>query len=78
MDKTDFAAQREDLREGIERDQQELRIAVHEFTDAAGSKLDLSQHIKRFPLTWAVGAFCVGVWLGSRSAPSRVAGPGRA
>jgi hypothetical protein len=73
-DKTDFAEQREDLLQGIERDQKDLRVAVRELTGAAGSKLDVSEYIKKFPLTWAVGAFLVGVWLGSRSAPVRVAG----
>ena len=32
MDKTDFAEQREDLLQSIERDQEEVRVAVHELT----------------------------------------------
>ena len=72
MDKTDFAEQRDDLLQGIERDQEEVRVAVHELTGAAGSKLDMSEYIKKFPLTWTIGAFLVGVWLGSRGAPARV------
>lgn len=78
MDKTDFAEQREDLLHGIERDQEEVRVAVHALTDAAGSTLNVSEHIKQFPLTWAIGAFLVGVWLGSRSAPAQVTGQRRA
>ena len=78
MDKTDFAEQREDLLQSIERDQEEVRVAVHELTGAAGSKLDVSEHIKKFPLTWAIGAFLLGVWLGSRGAPAHVAGQRRA
>lgn len=78
VDTPDFAEQCEDLRQGIERDQQGVRLAVHELTGAAGAKLDVSEHIKKFPLTWAIGAFLVGVWLGSRGAPSDVAGQRRA
>ena len=70
MGQTDFAEQREDLLQSIERDEEEVRVAVHALTGAAGSKLDVGQHIKEFPLTWALGAFLVGVWLGSRGAPS--------
>ena len=74
MEKTDFAEQREDLLQGIERDQEEVRVAVHDLTGAAGSTLDVSEHIKKFPLTWAIGAFLVGVWLGSRGASERNSG----
>jgi hypothetical protein len=73
VDKIDFAAQRDDLLQGIERDQEGMRVAVHELTGAASSKLDLSEHIKKFPLTWAIGAFLVGVCLGGRGTPARVA-----
>ena len=69
MEKTDFAEQREDLLQSIERDQEEVRVAVQELTGAARSKLNVSEHIKEFPLTWAIGAFLVGAWLGSRGAP---------
>lgn len=78
MDKTDFAEQREELLEGIERDQEEVRAAVHELTGAARSTLNMSEHIKQFPLTWVIGAFLVGVWLGSRGAPPHVPGQRRA
>ena len=78
MDKTDFAEQREDLLQGIERDSEEVRVAVHELTGAARSTLNVSEHIKQFPLTWVIGAFLVGVWLGSRGAPAPVAGQRRA
>jgi hypothetical protein len=77
VDKSDFAEQRRDLLQGIERDQEEVRVAVHELTGAAGSKLDVREYIKRFPLTWAIGAFLVGAWLGSRGAPAHVAGQRR-
>jgi hypothetical protein len=77
VDNTDFVEQREDLLQSIERDQQEVRVAVHQLTGAAGSKLDVSEHIKKFPLTWAIGALLVGAWLGSRGAPVNVAGQGR-
>lgn len=66
MEKTDFAEQRQDLLQSIERDEEEVRVAVQELTVAARSTLDLSEHIRKFPLTWAIGALLVGVWLGSR------------
>ena len=77
MEKTDFAEQREDLLQSIERCQKEVNVAMHELTGAAGSKLDVSAHIKQFPLTWVIGAFLVGIWLGSRGASVDVAGQRR-
>ena len=77
MEKTHFVEQREHLLQAIERGQAEVRVAVHELTGAARSTLDVSEHIKRFPLTWAIGAFLVGVWLGSRRAPAQLAGQRR-
>ena len=77
MDKTDFAERREDLLQSIERDQEEVRVAVQELTGAARSALNVSEHIKEFPLTWALSAFFVGVWLGSRDAPLNGAGQRR-
>ena len=74
MEKTDFAEQREDLLQSIERDQEEVRVAVQELTGVARSKLNVSEHIKEFPLTWAMGALLVGAWLGSRGAPLNTAG----
>lgn len=68
---TDFAEQREDLLQSIERDEEEVRVAVQELTGAARSTFKASAHIKQFPLTWTVGAFLVGMWLGSRGAPVR-------
>lgn len=72
-----FAEQRAHLTQSIERCQKEVNVAMHELAGAAGSKLDVSAHIKQFPLTWAIVAFLVGVWLGSRGAPADVAGQRR-
>ena len=77
-DETDFAEQREELLQGIERDEAEVRVAMHQLTGAAGSALNVSAHIKRFPLTWAISAFLVGVWFGSRGALTHVAGQRKA
>jgi len=66
VEDTPFATQREDLLESIERDENEVRVAVQELADVAGSKLDVGERIKAFPLTWVAGAFLVGVWLGSQ------------
>lgn len=68
MDKTDFAGQREDLRQRIERDEEDVRAAVHQLKRAVGFKLDVRVHIKQFPLTWTIGGFLAGVWLGRRGA----------
>lgn len=78
MDETDFTEQREDLLQGIERDQEEVRVAVHDLTGAVRSTLSVSDYIKQFPLTWAMGAFLVGLWLGSRGAPAQAAEQWRA
>ena len=77
MAKTDFAEQREELLQSIEREQEAVRVAVQELTDAARSKLDVGEHIKKFPLTWTLGALLIGVWLGSRGAPPNAAGQRR-
>ena len=74
MEHSNFAEQREGLLQSIERDQEEVRVAVRELTGAARSRLDVSEHIKEFPLTWAIGALLVGIWLGSRGAPQNVVG----
>lgn len=69
MENGDFAGQREDLLQLIEREEEEVRIALHELTDAAEQKLDsldVSERIRAAPLAWTVGAFLVGAWLGSR------------
>jgi len=66
---TDFAEQREDLLESIERDEEEVRVAVHDLTGAAESALDVREYIKKFPLACALGAFFIGIWLGGRGVP---------
>jgi len=66
MEDIPFATQREDLLQSIERDQEEVRVAVQQLADVAEAKLDVGERIKAFPLTCVVGAFLVGVWLGSQ------------
>jgi len=70
VDTTDFTEQREELLESIERDQEEVRVAVQELAGAARSAVDLSEYIRRAPFAWTLGAFLVGAWLGSSRAPS--------
>jgi hypothetical protein len=65
VETADFAEQREDLLDLIAQDEEEVRIALHELTDAAEQKFDVSERIRQAPLAWAVGAFLVGAWLGS-------------
>ena len=66
MNATDFAEQRDDLLRSIEQDQEAMRVAVHELAGAAHSKLSVGERIEEFPLTWVVGGFLFGVWLGWR------------
>ena len=75
---SEFTAQRDNLLQSIERDQEEVRVAVQELTGAARSSLDVREHIRGFPLTWAIGALLVGMWLGSRGGRDDVAGQGGA
>jgi len=77
VETTDFAEQRDDLLQSIARDAEEVRLAVQELTGAARSTLNVSEHIKKFPLTWAMGAFLVGAWLGSRGTPLNAVRQGR-
>ena len=72
-----FDEQRQELLQSIERDEEEVRVAVLELSGAARSTLNVREQIKKFPLAWAAGAFFVGVWLGSRAAPLNVAAPRR-
>jgi hypothetical protein len=74
-DTADFAEQREDLLQSIEQDRRDVRTALRDLSGAAGFKIDIAEHIKASPLTWAVGAFLVGVWLGTRG--SSVDGAGQ-
>lgn len=60
----DFAERREDLLQSIERDEEELREAMHELADVAEHKLNLTEYIRAAPLAWVIGAFCFGIWLG--------------
>ncbi len=68
MSDAGFAEQRENLLQLIALDQEELRVAVHQLTVAAGVKLDIGERIKVSPLAWTIGAFLVGIWLGSDGA----------
>jgi len=64
VEDTPFATQREDLLQSIERDEEEVRVAVQQLADVAGAKLDVGERIRAHPLMWVAGAFLVGVWLG--------------
>ena len=79
MASDDFTEQREDLLDAIEKSEMDVRVALHELTDAAEHKLVIGERIKSSPLAWAVGAFLVGAWLGARdktpSAASRNRSP---
>jgi hypothetical protein len=63
---SDYIEQRDELLESIERDQEELRAAVHELTGAARETFALSEQIRERPWTWISAAFLFGLWLGIR------------
>jgi hypothetical protein len=71
MEHDDYTEQRDGLLESIERDREDVRVAMHELSEAAHVKLDLldiSTHIRSSPLAWTVAAFLLGAWLGERAA----------
>ena len=75
MKHRELAEQREDLLESIQHDEDEVRGAIRDLAGAAGFKLNIGEGIRKFPLTWAIGALLVGLWLGRRGA--RGTGDGR-
>lgn len=77
MEDTDFTQQRAVLLESIEKDRQEVRVALRELTGAAEQKFDVAERIRTSPLLWTFGAFFVGVWLGSRTNGVGTAAPRR-
>lgn len=65
MEYIDAVEQRAELQQSIERDEEELRAAVHDLTGAARSQLDVGEWINGAPLAWLVGGVLLGVWLGT-------------
>lgn len=61
---SEYAEQRDELLESIERDQEELLEAVHELGDAAKATFDLAERIREAPVAWIVGGLIFGLWLG--------------
>ncbi len=66
MDTAEFVDQREALLESIQRDEAEMRVAVHELTDVARREFDISERIRAYPLAWLAGGFLLGLWLAQR------------
>ena len=66
---SEYAEQRDELLESIERDQEDLLEAVHDLTGAAKSTFDLGERIREYPLSWLVGGLLVGLWFGYRPPP---------
>lgn len=61
----DVTERHEELLQGIEEDEEVLREAVHELAEATERKLDVTRFVRASPLEWVIGAFCVGLWLGT-------------
>jgi hypothetical protein len=59
--------EREAVLRSIDRDEEELRAAVHHLTGAARAELGLAEHIQRAPLTWLAGGLLIGMWLGAHA-----------
>lgn len=64
----EYVEQRGEILESIEKDEEALRAAVHELTDAAAESLDVGQRIRQAPWVWLAAAFLAGCWLGHRPA----------
>ena len=67
---------REDLLGGIERDEEQVRLAMHQLGAAVRSSLGMGASIRRLPLTWTAGAFRFGLWMGVDNATGPSPGKG--
>lgn len=67
-----LAERREGLLDAIERDEEEVRLAMRDLGDAARSTFALRRSVRRSPLAWAAAAFLVGASIGAgrRSSPA--------
>lgn len=67
METPDFAEQRDDLLLSIEKDRQEIRMAVSELSNAAGLHLDLGEQaralIRERPVVAVIAAAGLGYFL---------------
>lgn len=57
---------KEALRESVERNELELKLAVDDLAAAAQSTLDLGERIAQSPWPWILGGFAFGLWLARR------------
>jgi hypothetical protein len=55
---------REALRQRLDQDKEELRLAVQDLSIAARSWSNPAESIRLRPGVWLAGAFVVGLWLG--------------
>lgn len=58
--------EREVVRQHMEEQKRELRLAVDDFREAARSWTDPRDLIRERPGTWMVGGLLLGLWLGWR------------
>lgn len=72
---TPFTRQRERLLRSIERDQDEVRLAVHKLAGRSYVKQNVLEHLKAHPWPWLLGAVVLGALLGAR--PDRPLNAGR-
>jgi len=70
----DYAMRRRDLVQSIEHGENQVRLALHDLSDAAGLKLDFGSQIRTSPMAWTIGAFLIGAWLGDRAPAANAAG----
>lgn len=57
---------KEALRESVERNEHQLRLAVDDLAAAAQSRLRIGDRIAEDPWPWIVGGFAFGIWLSRR------------
>lgn len=71
MSSTPLAVRRADLLVSIAKDQQDVRLALRHLAGGVESSLNPGVHIRASPLSWTLGAFLVGMWLGRPAASVR-------
>lgn len=54
------------LRDRIDEQEAELRLAVRELKQATRQTFDLGHQLASHPAAWLAGAFAVGLWIGGR------------
>jgi hypothetical protein len=57
----------EQLRDEVDEQRAELRVAVQQFEHAARRAFELDHRFGTHPWMWTAGAFVLGLWIGGKS-----------